>query len=72
MVGSCGVGGTREVGVWVSRNFLSSFIIIIILFFFVLDVTLYISCMSNVSSYDQPPRGFSYIAWSGIKRKIKP
>jgi hypothetical protein len=54
MVGSCGVGGTREVGVWVSRDFLSSFIIIIIIiiniiiiiiiiiimFWIVLDVTL--------------------------------
>jgi hypothetical protein len=33
VVGSCGVGGTREVGVWVSRDFLSSFIIIIIIIY---------------------------------------
>ncbi len=38
MVGTCGVGGTREVGVWVSRDFLSSFFFFF--FFLFLDVTL--------------------------------
>ena len=38
MVGSCGVGGTREVGVWVSRDFLSFLLLLLLLLLFLCSV----------------------------------